>query len=69
MSGVAEIQVKIVDDDEPAGGGLSAGQVSSHERGGGNDSKRAGVPHVDLDGGARQPAWRFGRQQTLPAGC
>ena len=26
VSGVAEVQVKIVDDDEPAGGGLSAGR-------------------------------------------
>ena len=56
VSGVAEIQMKIVDDDEPAGSGLSAGRACRDERGRGNDSNLECVSHVHLDGGVRQPA-------------
>ena len=56
MSSVAEVQVKIVDDDEPAGGGLSAGRPCGHERGGRNDNNLERVSHVPLDGSARRPA-------------
>jgi len=56
VSGVAEIQVKIVDDDEPVDGGLSAGRPRCHERGRRNDNNLECVSHVHLDGGARRPA-------------
>ena len=56
VSGVAEIQVKIVDNDKPASGRLSAGRACRHKRGGGNDSNLECVSHVHLDGAVRRPA-------------